>query len=279
MILFRWEMRRNGIVDKVEWDSIPITIGEQKYAWCVFILDFVANKPGYRRHTFVRGWQSVTDVAIRSRELGSDVYIYWIHHRLVRSISATALLCFASAQIIIHSLYSSSALPAANMPRNSDSPSSPSPSDFRVIIVGGGISGLTLAASLERAHIKYVLLEARDDIAPQVGASIAIFPHGARILDQLGVYEKVRKLALPHEVMTTVSGGKGKEKKATRLDQTIGDIQVWIARCDPSCSCFVFQLGCILLMCTADMAILLFSSSARHCSKNFTLLSLTKVVS
>ena len=63
--------------------------------------------------------------------------------------------------------------------------------DFKVIIVGGGIAGLTLANSLERAGIDYVLLERRGDIAPQVGASIGFLPNGCRILDQLGVYDEI----------------------------------------------------------------------------------------
>jgi choline dehydrogenase-like flavoprotein len=54
--------------------------------------------------------------------------------------------------------------------------------DFKAIIVGGGITGLTLANSLERAPISYILLEARKDIAPAVGASIGILPNGCRIL-------------------------------------------------------------------------------------------------
>ncbi|KAF4334071.1 FAD NAD(P)-binding domain protein [Fusarium beomiforme] len=45
---------------------------------------------------------------------------------------------------------------------------------FRVIIAGGGVAGLTLANALEQANIDYVLLERRDTIAPQVGASIGI---------------------------------------------------------------------------------------------------------
>ena len=54
--------------------------------------------------------------------------------------------------------------------------------DFKVIIVGGGITGLTLANSLERAHISYILLEARKDIALAIGASIGILPNRCRIL-------------------------------------------------------------------------------------------------
>jgi 2-polyprenyl-6-methoxyphenol hydroxylase-like FAD-dependent oxidoreductase len=56
---------------------------------------------------------------------------------------------------------------------------------FRVIIGGGGIAGLTLANALEKANIDYILLEGRDTVAPQVGASIGIHPNGTRILDQL----------------------------------------------------------------------------------------------
>jgi 2-polyprenyl-6-methoxyphenol hydroxylase-like FAD-dependent oxidoreductase len=68
---------------------------------------------------------------------------------------------------------------------------------FRVIIAGGGISGLTLANALEKANIDYVLLEARDTIAPQVGASIGIFQNGGRILDQLGCFEEIREESVP----------------------------------------------------------------------------------
>lgn len=67
---------------------------------------------------------------------------------------------------------------------------------FKVIIVGGGVAGLTLANCLKLANIDYVLLEARGDIAPQVGASIGILPNGCRIFDQLGVYDKILPFAV-----------------------------------------------------------------------------------
>ena len=62
---------------------------------------------------------------------------------------------------------------------------------FKVIIVGGSVSGLSVANMLERFDIDYVLLEAYPTIAPQVGASIGILPNGFRILDQLGCYEPI----------------------------------------------------------------------------------------
>lgn len=63
-----------------------------------------------------------------------------------------------------------------------------------MVIVGGSIAGLSLALALERSGIDFVVLEAHPTIAPQVGASIAVLPSGARILDQLGCYDDVASL-------------------------------------------------------------------------------------
>jgi 2-polyprenyl-6-methoxyphenol hydroxylase-like FAD-dependent oxidoreductase len=70
-------------------------------------------------------------------------------------------------------------------------------SDFRVVIGGGSITGLTLANMLQLYNIDFIVLESYHDIAPQVGASIGILPHGNRILDQLGVYDKILELSPP----------------------------------------------------------------------------------
>ncbi|KAJ5192502.1 hypothetical protein N7449_008644 [Penicillium cf. viridicatum] len=58
---------------------------------------------------------------------------------------------------------------------------------FKVVIVGGSVAGLSLANMLETVNIDYVILEAHEEIAPQVGASIRLMPNGLRILDQLGL--------------------------------------------------------------------------------------------
>lgn len=73
--------------------------------------------------------------------------------------------------------------------------------DFRVIIAGGGLAGLTLANALQHAGIDYLLLESRSIIAPQVGASIGLAPNGSRILDQLSCYEEIERLTEPIESM------------------------------------------------------------------------------
>jgi hypothetical protein len=73
---------------------------------------------------------------------------------------------------------------------------------FKIIIVGGSIAGLTLAHCLDRAGIDHIVLEKANDIAPQVGTSIGVSPNGARILDQLGVYEEIEKCIEPLNVAT-----------------------------------------------------------------------------
>jgi 2-polyprenyl-6-methoxyphenol hydroxylase-like FAD-dependent oxidoreductase len=64
----------------------------------------------------------------------------------------------------------------------------PESPNFRVIIAGGGIAGLTLANALQHAKIDYILLERRDTITPQTGASLGLMSNGGRILDQLNVH-------------------------------------------------------------------------------------------
>ncbi|OQD88432.1 hypothetical protein PENANT_c004G10399 [Penicillium antarcticum] len=70
---------------------------------------------------------------------------------------------------------------------------------FRVIIVGGSVAGLTLAHCLFKNNIDFVILESNCDIAPQVGASIGILPNGARILDQLDIFDEILDAAEPLE--------------------------------------------------------------------------------
>ncbi|KAI9746304.1 MAG: hypothetical protein M1818_000015 [Claussenomyces sp. TS43310] len=93
------------------------------------------------------------------------------------------------------------------------------PSSMKVVIVGGSIAGLVLAHSLHQAKIDYVVLEAWQDIAPQVGASIVLGPNGLRILDQLGLYEEVMKYAnkLCNSVIWNLAGEGVFRDKAIEL--------------------------------------------------------------
>ncbi|KAL2857965.1 hypothetical protein BJY01DRAFT_230820 [Aspergillus pseudoustus] len=71
------------------------------------------------------------------------------------------------------------------------------PSRFKVIIVEGSVGGLTLAHCLHCAGIDYVLLEKRDQVSPEIGASIGIMPNGARVLEQLGLLEEIKRRIEP----------------------------------------------------------------------------------
>ncbi|EXL44491.1 hypothetical protein FOCG_13466 [Fusarium oxysporum f. sp. radicis-lycopersici 26381] len=63
-------------------------------------------------------------------------------------------------------------------------------SQFKVIIVGAGVTGLTLAHCLAKAGIDFVLLD-KGVVAPRFGTTITLQPHGCRILHQLGCLDAV----------------------------------------------------------------------------------------
>ena len=77
---------------------------------------------------------------------------------------------------------------------------------LRVVIVGGSVAGLTLAHCLHHLNIDFVVLEAGKEIAPQLGASIVVLPNGARILDQLGIFDEMLDMAEPLEKGLTWTG-------------------------------------------------------------------------
>ncbi|KAB2099375.1 hypothetical protein AG0111_0g12272 [Alternaria gaisen] len=64
----------------------------------------------------------------------------------------------------------------------------------KVLIAGGSVAGLALANMLENIGVEYLVLEKYNNIAPNLGASIGIFPNGFRILDQLGCFDAISKL-------------------------------------------------------------------------------------
>jgi FAD dependent monooxygenase len=89
---------------------------------------------------------------------------------------------------------------------------SPKP-DFKVIIVGGSVSGLTLAHCLYHAGIDFIVLEKGSEIAFGGGASIGLQPHGLRILDQMGMYPSILATTKPiHEAVHRRSDGTVKAR-------------------------------------------------------------------
>jgi FAD dependent monooxygenase len=67
----------------------------------------------------------------------------------------------------------------------------------QVVIVGGGIAGITLALMCEKLGINYILLEARDSLKSDRGAGIGLQPNGLRILDQLGLVDEIEEATIP----------------------------------------------------------------------------------
>ena len=64
-----------------------------------------------------------------------------------------------------------------------------------VIVIGGGIGGLTLALSLHEAGIACRVFEAAPQIRP-LGVGINLLPHGMRELTELGLQQRLAKLAV-----------------------------------------------------------------------------------
>ncbi|KAK8011861.1 hypothetical protein PG989_000121 [Apiospora arundinis] len=88
----------------------------------------------------------------------------------------------------------------------------------QVIIVGGGITGLTLAVAFERLGVDYVLLEAYGSVTPNVGASIGLFAHGLRILDQLGIFDDFKPYSFPGSVTQLRNGETGTKIMTTSIN-------------------------------------------------------------
>ncbi|BCR98501.1 FAD-dependent oxidoreductase [Aspergillus luchuensis] len=66
-----------------------------------------------------------------------------------------------------------------------------SSSPFKVIVVGGGPVGLTAAHALARAGIDFVVLERRDSVLHDQGASLVLGAPSLRIMHQLGLLDQL----------------------------------------------------------------------------------------
>src|SRR6185369_5290860 len=66
---------------------------------------------------------------------------------------------------------------------------------MQVLIIGGGIGGLTLALSLHQAGIACKVFEAAPEIKA-LGVGVNLLPHGMRELTELGLQEKIAAVAV-----------------------------------------------------------------------------------
>ncbi|KAL2430607.1 hypothetical protein ABEF95_011847 [Exophiala dermatitidis] len=63
---------------------------------------------------------------------------------------------------------------------------------MKVIIIGGGLGGPVLALALQQHNISSKIFELRDEHASD-GGSIALAPNALRVLDRVGVYDRISK--------------------------------------------------------------------------------------
>ena len=66
---------------------------------------------------------------------------------------------------------------------------------MEIVIIGGGIGGLTLALSLHSVGISCRVFEAAPEIRP-LGVGINLLPHGMRELTELGLHESLARLGV-----------------------------------------------------------------------------------
>lgn len=87
----------------------------------------------------------------------------------------------------------------------------------KIIVVGGGPVGMTVAHALTRANIDFVLLESRASIVMAAGASLVMSQIGLRALSQFGVLPAIEKVSSPLSIC----------KRFNHQGQTIGDTKLF----------------------------------------------------
>ena len=130
------------------------------------------------------------------------------YHAGIRQYPDSRVLCIPRPQDIHSNCYMYLSYRSSNL--RSKTPTMESPK-FKVVIVGGSVSGLTLANMLEKLNIDYVVLEGYKTIAPQVGASIGLQASGLRILDQIGCADTLLDLVDTPLSSQFIRDSEGKE--------------------------------------------------------------------
>ena len=72
---------------------------------------------------------------------------------------------------------------------------------MKVIVVGGGISGLTMAMSLHRIGVDVRVYEAVRDVTP-LGVGINVQPNAVRELTELGLGERLARIGIATEALS-----------------------------------------------------------------------------
>lgn len=96
---------------------------------------------------------------------------------------------------------------------------------MRILIVGGGIAGLTLAGLLYRRGVEPVVVEKRENY-DDAGYFLSLWPLGSRVLWGLGLYEQYRALGtyMPHYHIRDFSGRLIRRYALGELFREYGDL-------------------------------------------------------
>lgn len=91
----------------------------------------------------------------------------------------------------------------------------------RVIILGGGIGGICAALALLRAGVDVHVYE-RVATLREVGAGLGVWTNAMRVLDRLGVGERVRAIARPLRI-AEIASSSGKVLMRTDIQEAVRD--------------------------------------------------------
>lgn len=93
-------------------------------------------------------------------------------------------------------------------------------SDFKVLVVGGGPVGLIAAHALHHAGIDFEVLEARDSVVLDQGASLVLASPSIRVLHQLGLWERLSEIGVEMKRSTSFTRDGSIFSDNTALFQT-----------------------------------------------------------
>lgn len=79
------------------------------------------------------------------------------------------------------------------------------PHQFRCVIIGGGPVGLVTAHALTAAGLDWVLLERHEALVNPTGASVVMYPHTLRVMDQLGLLQRLSEIKSTMERTRTLT--------------------------------------------------------------------------
>lgn len=92
------------------------------------------------------------------------------------------------------------------------------PVQFRAVIAGGGLIGLTAAHVFSKVGIDFVVLEKHDTVFTSQGTELAVWPQTMRLFDQLGLLETVNPLL---EQIAEVLVLTAEDGRIRRTDKTL----------------------------------------------------------